>query len=561
MLAELNIKNFALIENVMIEFYPGFNVITGETGAGKSIILNALMLSLGARGNKDMIRKGKDRLLVQAMFVFEKLPGEIAVLLDEMGGDENGQLILSRELHSNGRNVCRVNGILVNVNDLKKIGDRLVDIHSQRDHNLLLNRDEHVKILDAYGRERIKDQKKRVSNLYEEWSGLKRQREELLKSISNIERELDILKFQLNEISEMDFHEGEDEELEKRIKVLENAEILFNQSNQAYEWLYSGDASVMDQLGKSKKSLEDMGKVDISVRELSDRLGDAMANLEDIAYSIRDYKEKVVFDDSELNDLQAKLNKLISLKRKYGPELNDVADYKIELMEKIDQIEKRDVFIDELDKGLETLKGMYLEQALVLSDMRKEAGRDFSMGINAHLGELAMENARFKVVTQTCTEEKCFTRQGIDDLEFHVRTNVGDEDKPLIKIASGGEVSRLMLAVKSAISTEYSTSTLIFDEIDTGISGSAAGYVGKKLKELGMKHQIISITHLPQIASMAAAHFEVVKKVEGSKTKTLFNLLDEKNRIRAIATMIDGSQSQKSLDHAQEILVRNSSEK
>ncbi|SHE55703.1 DNA repair protein RecN [Alkalibacter saccharofermentans] len=561
MLAELNIKNFALIENVMIEFYSGFNVITGETGAGKSIILNALMLSLGARGNKDMIRKGKDRLLVQAMFVFEKLPGEIAVLLDEMGGDENGQLILSRELHSSGRNVCRVNGILVNVNDLKKIGDRLVDIHSQRDHNLLLNRDEHVKILDAYGREKIKDQKKRVSDLYDEWIGLKRQREELLKSISNIERELDILKFQLNEISEVGFHEEEDEELEKRIKVLENSEILFNHSNQAYEWLYSGDASVMDQLGKSKKSLEDMGKVDISVRDLSDRLGDVMANLEDIAYSIRDYKEKVVFDDYELNDLQAKLNKLILLKRKYGPELNDVADYKIELMEKIDQIEKRDIFIDELDKGLETLKGMYLEQALVLSDMRKEAGRDFSRGINAHLGELAMENARFKVVTKTCTEEKCFTRQGIDDLEFHVRTNVGDEDKPLVKIASGGEVSRLMLAVKSAISTEHSTSTLIFDEIDTGISGNAAGAVGKKLKELGMNHQIISITHLPQIASMAAAHFEVVKKVEGSKTKTLFNLLDEKNRIRVIATMIDGSQSQKSLDHAQEILVRNSSEK
>jgi DNA repair protein RecN (Recombination protein N) len=561
MLTELNIKNFALIDNVMIEFYTGFNVITGETGAGKSIILNALMLSLGSRGNKDMIKRGKDKLLVQAMFSFKEIPEEIARLINEIGADENDQLILSRELHLNGRNVCRINGILVNVNDLKRVGDRLVDIHSQRDHNLILKKEEHVKILDTYGKQKMQEQKKRVNELYCDWVSIKNQKADLIKLVSNMERELDILRFQFNEISAVDFEQDEDEQLENKIKILGNSEILFNQSNQAYEWLYSGDGSAMEQLGKSKDSIEEMARVDSAVGDILDRLSDVMANLEDVSFTIRNYKEDIVFDDTELDALQHKLNKLMNLKRKYGPELADVSEYKKTLAEKIEQIEKREIYIDELDQKLKSAKEMYLEQALILSDLRQEFGVAFSKDINWHLKELAMENAEFKVVSKRFLDEEHFKSDGIDDIEFYVRTNVGEEIKPLIKIASGGEVSRMMLAIKSAISDAYSISTMVFDEIDTGISGNAAGAVGAKLKELSKNHQIIRITHLPQIASMAEAHFEVLKKVQGNMTTTSFDLLSKERRVKTIAMMIDGSQTQKSLEHAKEILMRNSPKK
>jgi DNA repair protein RecN (Recombination protein N) len=317
----------------------------------------------------------------------------------------------------------------------------------------------------------------------------------------------------------------------------------------------------MEQLGKSKDSIEEMARVDSTVGDIFDRLNDVMANLEDVSFTIRNYKEDIVFDDTELDALQHKLNKLMNLKRKYGPELADVSEYKKTLAEKIEQIEKREIYIDELDQKLKSAKEMYLEQAFILSDLRQEFGVAFSKDINWHLKELAMENAEFKVVSKRFLDEEHFKSDGIDDIEFYVRTNVGEEIKPLIKIASGGEVSRMMLAIKSAISDAYSISTMVFDEIDTGISGNAAGAVGAKLKELSKNHQIISITHLPQIASMAEAHFEVLKKVQGNMTTTSFDLLSKDRRVKTIAMMIDGSQTQKSLEHAKEILMRNSPKK
>ncbi|MBF7097118.1 DNA repair protein RecN [Alkalibacter mobilis] len=558
MLAELNIKNYALIENLRIEFQKGFNVITGETGAGKSIIINALMQALGARGNKDMIKRGKERLVVQAIFTFEGLPEDISDLISGLGVDyENSGLILSREIHKSGRNVCRINDINITVNDLKKIGDKLVDIHSQRDHNLILNKEEHLKILDMYGKEKIYDILESVKELHGEWKRIKREKENLIDSIAKEERDLDIFRFQLKEISSIEFEVREDENLEKKINIMGNAEILFKNASAIYEILYGSDTSVQDMIGEALKNIQEMEKADFSLSQYEDRLNEINLNMEDIAYYFRDYREMISFDDSELNKSQDKLNKLNALKRKYGPELEDVLEFKKTLEENIDKLERKDAYLDEIEKKLLKSREAYENKSMELRKVRKEAGKTFADNINRELKALSMKDAYFSIIFRELNEEKNFAATGLDDVEFLIRTNRGDEDKPLIKIASGGEISRIMLAIKSVIGKSYGMKTLIFDEIDTGISGLAATSVGKKLKEISKDIQLISITHLPQIASMADNHFEVIKEGTSEGNVTRFKYLDFDQRVEALANMIDGGQTKKSLDHAREILSKN----
>ncbi|QSX08931.1 DNA repair protein RecN [Alkalibacter rhizosphaerae] len=557
MLAELNIKNYALIDNLCMEFEPGLNVLTGETGAGKSIIINALMMVLGARGSREMIQTGKDRLVVQAEFFHKIVPDNLKKVMDAMGIEVEGSLILYRELHENGRNVCRVNGMMVTVSDLKKVGDQLVDIHSQRDHNLILNREEHLGILDSYGAEAIQEKKQQTETAHDNWYKLRQEKRAMLEAIQRGERELEMYRFQHKEIDALSFEPDEDERLEERIKILSHAEVLFRNAIQVYESLYGRENAALGLLFQAKKDLEEMERIDGLLKDAGRRLEEMIIELEDISFFIRNYKEGIAFDDEELNQAQSKLNKLNGLKRKYGFDLTQVLAYKEELKEKIQRIEGKDEFLDQLEKALDQAKNDYLEAAGQLHEERKKVGRDFQGKINEQLHQLAMPESDVDISIEWSEGESSFSPTGSDLVEFFIRTNKGEAHKPLIKIASGGEVSRIMLAIKSIIGLTMGTKCLVFDEVDTGISGKAAGSVGAKLEGLSRHAQVIAITHLPQIASMAPTHFEVTKDSTGEKTKTIFRKLGPDDRIRALAVMMDGKDTPKSRELSMELLKRN----
>jgi DNA repair protein RecN (Recombination protein N) len=557
MLAELNITHYALIDALSIEFESGFNVLTGETGAGKSIIVQALMLALGARGSREMIQTGKDRLVVQAAFHLGSVDKTLLECLTSLGVEPDDSLILHRELHESGRNVCRVNGIIVTVADLKRVGDQLVDIHSQRDHNLMLHREEHIRILDSYGGGSLQSQKEIVEETFRLWQGYHRDKQRALETIRRAERELDVFRFQLGEIQAAEIEPEEDRLLEERIHVLSHAEVLFRNANQAYQHLYGADASSLGQLYQAKKELEEMERIDGSLSSTAQRLDEILILVEDVSFTLRSYKEQITFDEDELNRAQSKLNKINLLKRKYGPELTDVLAFKSELEEKIHQIEDKDEYLSELDGKLLQARAAYLTEAGKLHQLRKEAGLRFAEEINHQIHFLAMPDSNVIIQVDFQESEASFSPDGLDQVEFFIRTNKGEDHKPLIKIASGGEVSRIMLAMKSIIGLSMAMKCLVFDEVDTGISGKAAGSVGKKLKELSQHTQIIAITHLPQIASMAQTHFEVVKDSQGEKTKTVFHRLDAEDRVRALAVMMDEGDTIKSRELSREILMRN----
>lgn len=559
MLAELSIRNYALIDELGIEFQPGFNVITGETGAGKSIIIHALTMVLGARGNRDMIKTGQDRLVVQAEFFGMENSAPLQSVLESLGMEQEESLILYRELHANGRNVCRVNGVMVTVSDLKRVGDQLVDIHSQRDHNLILNREEHIEILDYFGGDLIAEKKAETKKGYERWNETLQKKQDMLRAVQQDQREMELYRFQLGELEAVDFEIGEDEELEERIKVLSHREALFKNASQVYEVLYGGEKAALGQLFEAKKDLEEMERYDTSLESARSRVESLMIELEDISFSMRSYKEEIIFDDAELNQAQSKLNKLVGLKRKYGADLEEVLQYKKDLVEKIHRVEDRDHLLEELEWELEEAKEKYLACARSLHDAREEVSHTFCEEINAQLHELAMSQSDMKVQLNWSEEESSFSPNGLDQVEFFIRTNKGEDHKPLVRIASGGEVSRIMLAIKTTMGLSMGRKCLVFDEVDTGISGKAAASVGNKLKELSEKAQVIAITHLPQIASLAEIHFEVSKDVEGERTTTAFTKLGKDGRIRALSVMMDGGDTQAGRELSKKLLERHNS--
>ncbi|HCX63673.1 MAG TPA: DNA repair protein RecN [Eubacteriaceae bacterium] len=557
MLAELNIQNYALIDNTAVSFRNGLNVITGETGAGKSILIGALLLCLGNRGSKDVIRSGADKLTVQALFTMEQEEPILRNKLETLGLGWEGELILTRELHRSGRNVCRINGLLVNVGDLKEVGAHLVDIHSQREHNALLHKANHLSILDEFIGSTIRSHKESMLQHYLQYQQVKSEKKQLLKTIAEMEQLNDVYTFQMEEIDKTPFEIGEDSEIEQRIKLLSSSEIIFKKANEIYEKLYAQESSVVEQLGVVKEDLKILSDIDASLADKGLVLEEALANIEDLAYSIRDYKEEQTFDEGELAQLQSKAVALNQLKRKYGPELEDVLETRQSLELKREQLEQKDELVRELDQKREAAYQKYMLEAKAVSKMRKEKARAFDRIIQKECRDLKMEETTFSTSIHSEEKEETMKASGIDEVEFMISTNRGEEQKPLTKIVSGGEISRLMLAIKNTSVHGQNDFCMIFDEIDSGISGSAAFAVGKKLKDVSAQTQVIAITHLPQVASMGDAHYKVEKTNRSGKTQTALKLLSEEERVEAIATMTDGNITDKSMEHAQEMIKRS----
>ena len=568
MLKNLRIKNYALVEDLDIEFYPGLNVLTGATGAGKSIIVGAVNLVLGERATTEMVRTGAEEAIIEGIFeigrkdLIQKLLASLGILLDE------NILIIRREVSSKGASRCFVNDKQVTLANLKLIGDRLADLHGQHQHQSLLNISNHLEYLDNFGD--LNQLKEEVSQIYFQLRSKIKELDEIQKSEKENQEKKQLYSFQVNEIERANLSLGEDEKLLEGKKILENIEILHQILSSAYKELYDSENSVSQRLSFSKKELDKASQIDSKFKDYTKALETSLIQISDISRFFEKYLNNLEFDPQRLEEIRERLNLINSLKKKYGSEISEIFKYAEELLKKLDLFENLDEKIESLSKEIEVLAKTLKKNVLLLSDKRKEKGEELAKKMKKELSFLGMEKTEFEVRI-SYKEDECgllelngkkyyVDEKGIDNIEFFVSPNPGEELKPLAKIASGGEISRIMLGLKSILAKSDRIPTMIFDEVDVGIGGEVADSVGKRLKSLSSNHQIICITHLQQIASQAQHHFKVFKETEKQRTVTKIKELNEKERVKEIARMISGEKiSELTLKHAKEMIKDNKS--
>lgn len=552
MLSELTISNFAIIDHLRLTMSPGFTVLTGETGAGKSIIIDAVSTLLGGRADVELIRSGTERARIEGVFILSPaLRDELTPFLHEHGLDENGDtLILTREINRNGRHVCRVNGRTVTLNVFSQIGERLVDIHGQGEHLSLLRVKEHLNFLDRYGglqeqRAMLAEQVRRLRRVREELAALRRDERELA-------RRADLLQYQIREIEDAKLRPGEEEELLAERKLLLNAERLSTLANAAFQKLGGGDEeqyTVVDLLGSVLRDLTELEKLDAHIAPQRQLVEEVSYQLDDLAHTLRSYRDRIEFNPVRLQTIEERLDVIHNLKRKYGNSIAEVLHFAEEAAKELHAITHNEERIAALQEEEARLVVDIGAQAAALSTARRQAANRLELAVERELDELNMKQARFVVDMQwreaddgVVVEGKRYAcdLSGIDHVEFLISPNVGEPPKPLAKIASGGETSRLMLALKTVLSTVDEVPTLIFDEIDQGIGGRAGGIVGRKLWGLTAKHQVLCVTHLPQLACYGDVHYKVDKVQSEGRTVTRAQVLDEQERIEELAAMLGG---------------------
>lgn len=550
MLRELYIKNVAVIDEATIDFEKGFNVLTGETGAGKSILIDSINMVIGSRSNKDIVRTGTEKALVSARF--EVTSKEILNKLDEFGIDtEDGDVILSRQITSEGKSTCRINGIMLPLGSVREIGELLVDIHGQHDNQKIMNKANHINFLDNYGK--YNDIKIEYTCLYNEYRQIIKKLEELNRYKEEREQKLDLLKFQIQEIELAKLKSGEDEELEERRNFLANAEKITSGVQNAYEKLYGGDyqSSAFDLLMKAAKEMDIVSAYDDKLAAYSNRLNSAMAEIEDIAAEIKSYIDKADYSQEEIDSIESRLNIINSLKRKYGRTIEDINQYFDKITEEYEKYSLSEENIEKLLNEKEKIENKIDKVSGELSDKRKSAAKELESKIAKELSELDMPNVRF-VVSVNNTE---YNPNGCDEVEFLISANPGETPKAMNKIASGGELSRIMLAIKTVMTDNDASETMIFDEIDTGVSGRAAQKIAEKIAGFSGSCQVFAVTHLSQIAAMADAHFLISKESRNDKTYTSVNSLDRQGRIKELGRIIGGvSVTETTLKSAEEML-------
>jgi DNA repair protein RecN (Recombination protein N) len=566
-LVELNIKNFAIIEELNLRFSPGFNVLTGETGAGKSIIIDAVSTLLGGRAESEYIRTGTGESQIEGIFrLDEVMQTAILPLLKEdgLGGDDDETLILAREIRRSGRNICRVNGRAVTLGTLERIAQGLVDIHGQSEHLSLLRVREHVNLLDRYAdlwplRSQVAD---KVSALRQVQQELR----ELLRDERELARRADLLEYQTQEIATARLEVGEEEELITERNRLANAERLTELTGEAYRALSEGEkgqVSAIDLLGLVVRNLTSLEKVDPTLAERRQVAEEAGYQLEDLVQSLRAYRDQIEYDPTRLRQVEERLDLIHSLKRKYGNSIEEVLAFSQAAQRELEAITHSEERVEELQAEEDRLLHEIGDLAAQLSAQRREAGDRLSAAIENELADLNMDRARFGVSLEQSEDADgvwvgdkryAFDGTGIDRVEFLIAPNVGEPLKPMVKIASGGETSRLMLALKTVLSVADETPILIFDEIDQGIGGRAGGVVGYKLWSLSSKHQVLCVTHLPQLASYGDTHYKVDKEIAEERTVASVQELDTNSRMEELAQML-GTATKATRQSVQEILV------
>lgn len=521
MIRYLSIKNFATIENTEIEFNDGLNIITGETGAGKSIVIEAVSLALGSRADTTFIRSGADKAVIQ--------------MIAEHKGSE---YLITRQISSSGKNICRINDEVVTLGHLSMVCKKLADIHGQYDHQSLLNPEYHIKLLDLYHKDKILPAKETVKKLYENYSMLKVQlRNITLKSEKN-KREQDFMQFELDELKDASLRPGEDEELEEKISLLQNSEKIYENLAGAYQMSSEDEYSVISALKKISDMVTETAPYSSELEELSERLNELYYDFEDICSSIRDSRDNAVFSPEELDAYISRIETINRLKNKHGKSIVQLLSYQEELEKTLSELENSDEIQEELKKQLSKCENALTASCKKLSAARKQAAEELEKEITQELKQLNFNDAEFSI---SFTEADTFSPEGTDIAEFMISTNRSEPLKPLSRIASGGEMSRIMLAFKKIVGDYDEIPTMIFDEIDSGISGITASIVGKKLREISENHQIICITHLPQIAAFGEHNYKIQKSSDDKMTYTTVSALSENEKTNEIARLLGGA--------------------
>ena len=572
MIETLSIRNIALIDELELELTSGLNIFTGETGAGKSVILRAIGLVLGERASADIVREGADFAKVEASVA----PDDTHPMWHTDFGfsdvlDPSDVVILSRQIGANGRSRCHINGRLVNLKQLQALGALLVDIHGQHEHQSLFRTETHLKLLDDFGGS--SEACRQVSKVYAHLRTLQQEAASLADTLAASEREKELLEFEIKELTAASLEEGEDEKLADEARLLKNAETLHASANIAYQQLDSdgrgagGFGSPLERLEGAAKELTKLSELDNSLSELQDRLESVIYEVEDIATQIRQYADTVEFNQGRLDEITDRLALIAKLKRRYGNSIAEILAYRTEAEQKLETIqlgsEKQASLQGEIQKTIQ--KAQHLCTAL--SAKRRHVAKHLSEQIEKQLRTLGMDKAEFQTAVRHIPdgrgpfeidgERYAFRSDGMDDVEFLIAPNVGSEARPIVRIASGGEISRIMLALKTVLIQVDEIPTLLFDEIDSGIGGKVANVVGKKLKELAAFSQVICITHLPQIARFADKHFRVEKKVVGERTLITAKALTAEEQVNEIARMHGGEGTEIGLAHARELLSEN----
>ncbi len=541
MLTELRVRDFAIIDALDLEFAPGLNVLTGETGAGKSIIVDCIALLLGDKAEANMVRAGAQAALIEGAFSIEgRLHKQIIARLSEHGleSDQSDLVTLGREVRAGGRSICRVNGRAVSQTTLREIGELLVDVHGQSEHLSLLRVKEHVNLLDGFAG--TWEVRQLVAERVAELRSVRRQIDDLQRNERERARRVDMLKFQVEEIQSARLKAGEEAMLAEEHLRLANAETLAAHADEANGALYDGSRNspaALDQIAQAMRALSHLAHYDKQFEEYSKSLGEANAILEEVARTLRDYRDSIEFNPQRLQKVEDRLEQLKKLKRKYGESVEAVIAFGEQAVRELDQIEHAGERVEHLQEREAKLLAEIGAVAGELSKKRQSAAKKLAKGIEGELNDLRMGGARFEV----CLASQEPDATGIDHVEFMIAPNAGEGLKPLVKVASGGETARLMLALKATLSQADSTPTLIFDEIDQGIGGRVGTTVGEKLWNLARAHQVLCITHLPQLASFGDAHYKVQKLAHDGRTTTLVQALDRKARLEELAQMLGTS--------------------
>lgn len=551
MLISLHVKNLALIEETEVNFKEGLNILSGETGAGKSIIIGSINLALGARADKDMIRNGSEYALIELVFQIEDENIIRQVKELEIPIEEDNIIIIQRKIQPN-RSICKVCGETVTAKQIKSLSELLIDIHGQHEHQSLLYKKNHLALLDEFAGEALSKIKDKLKDKYRSYTAIKNELEEFCVDDGVKAKELSLAEFEYDEIEEAKLVEGEDEELEVAYKRMSNSRLIVEAASRAYSLTGNSQQSAADEIGHAIRDLRSAENYDDKVQELADELENIDALLSDFNRGIAEYLSDLEFDDEEFMTTQERLNMLNHLKLKYGESITKVLEYQNELEQKIEKLRNADVHKAKLEKQLEIVYGELKELCQKASQIRKKEAKKLSADMVRALTDLNFLEVKYEIQVR---EKEEITANGFDDVEFMISTNPGEPIKSLGAVASGGELSRIMLAIKTVLAHRDKIPTMIFDEIDTGISGKTAWKVSEKLGALSRNRQIICITHLPQIAAMADCNFKIAKRAIDNKTITNIEQMSETEVIDELARMLGGeSISDAVIENAKELI-------
>ncbi|ADU29985.1 DNA repair protein RecN [Evansella cellulosilytica] len=565
MLMELSIRNFAIIDYTTISFEKGLTVLTGETGAGKSIIIDAIGQLIGGRGSVDFVRHGSARAEIEGLFSIEK-SSYMLTLFENFNIDysEDDTVLLKREITKQGKSVCRINGKLVTLAVLREIGQSLVDIHGQHEHQHLLQMDKHLLLLDRFAENKLKQTKKEYEELYERFYKKREKLKQLTENENEMMQRLDLIQYQLEEITNAKLQPNEDLLLKEEKQRLDYSEELYKSVHSAYEALY-GDQKGLEWIMHSMQQMEDAAKIDESLQKIQETISNCYYLLEESVFSLRDYYEKIEFDPNRLDDIETRLNEINHLKRKYGESVNEILEYASHIEEEIDLLKNRDERLQILQDELKELAKDLLIEGNHLTTLRKEEALRLKDAIQEQLRSLYMKDTTFEVniANHTISVDDLLNikgllpinKNGLHSISFMVSTNKGEPLKPLAKVASGGEMSRMILALKTILASHENVTSLIFDEVDVGVSGRVAQAIAEKIYHISFYSQVLCITHLPQVAAMADTHLFISKEMNEDRVKTVVEPLSDQEKIEEVSRMISGVEiTDLTRQHAKELI-------